>query len=78
MVYGNKTVTYPNYDIAKLNPELPEDIKNLDLGMEEIIPKIQPETNTPLFEDKKWLWGIMAVIIVILGWFSFKMMKEKG
>ena len=78
LVYGNKTVTYPNYDIAKLNPELPEDIKNLDLGMEEIIPKIQPETNTPLFEDKKWLWGIMAVIIVILGWFSFKMMKEKG
>jgi len=78
LVYGNKTVTYPNYDIAKLNPELPEDIKNLDLGMEEIIPKIQPETTTPLFEDKKWLWGIMAVIIVLLGWFSFKMMKEKS
>lgn len=77
LVYGNNTVNYPNYDIAKLNIDLPEDIKTLDLGMEEIIPKQQPKTVSPLFEDKKWLWGVMALIIILLGWFSFKMMKEK-
>jgi len=31
----------------------------------------------PLFKNKTWLWTIMAVIILLLGWFSIKMMNKK-
>jgi hypothetical protein len=31
----------------------------------------------PLFVNKNWLWVIMGAIILLLGWFSLKMIKER-
>jgi hypothetical protein len=31
----------------------------------------------PLFKNKAWLWAIMIIIILILGWFSVRMLKTK-
>jgi uncharacterized membrane protein len=49
----------------------------LQLGDEQIIGKAVSNKRAPLFQDKLWLWGIMALIILILGWFSVKMIKKK-
>ncbi|MCL5246988.1 DUF3999 family protein [Cellulophaga sp. 20_2_10] len=77
LTYGNKRAYAPNYDIAKLNLKMPDIINQLTLGNQQTIAKKEKAVQEPLFENKLWLWGIMAVIMVIIGWFSYKMLSKK-
>jgi hypothetical protein len=52
-------------------------LSEVTLGEEQVIPKTPVPVVKPLFENKIWLWAIMAVIILLLGWFSVKMMRAK-
>jgi hypothetical protein len=36
------------------------------------------EKMAPLFENRIWLWSIMALMIGVLGFFTLRMMKGKG
>jgi hypothetical protein len=75
LYYGKPTSQTPNYDINRFANSIPSNLKNLTLGNEITFEKVIGETTKPLFENKLWLWAIMALIIGILGWFSLKMMK---
>jgi hypothetical protein len=81
MVYGNDLAYKPDYDIEKFKYKIPSPLKELALGNEESISaKIsgkELEVTVPLFQSKTWLWAVMIVIIVILGWFSIRMIKKK-
>lgn len=77
LVYGNKNAYAPRYDLQQTGFELPAIAPNLTLGKEEKIAKPTALTQAPLFENKWWLWGIMGVIILVLGGATLKMMKEK-
>ncbi|UZR98771.1 DUF3999 family protein [Chondrinema litorale] len=76
LVYGQEYLSSPEYDIARFEENVPEDLQSINLGSEEIIPKEQPEPVSPLFISKTWLWAIMLIIIAVLGWFSVRMMKS--
>jgi hypothetical protein len=78
LYYGNKGATQPDYDIAKFKDKIPADSKELTLGPEEAIAQPAAIKVKPLFENKAWLWGIMLLIIALLGWFSVKMMRGKA
>jgi hypothetical protein len=73
LVYGNKNVSSPRYDLALIKEQRPKDAPFVDLGTvtkhhvdEVIIPE----------KDRSWiLWSVMAVAIVLLGGFTLKMMK---
>jgi len=43
-----------------------------------LIPKKEEMKSKPLFESNYWLWGIMFLIIVILGYFSIKMLSKNN
>jgi len=43
----------------------------------EKLPKKEKPTKEPLFKDKGWLWGVMILIICILGFFSHRMLSTK-
>ena len=77
LVYGNKAATQARYDIERFTDNIPEALPALSMGQAIKIAKAEEVKSAPLFENKAWLWGIMAVIIVLLGWFSFKMMKKE-
>jgi hypothetical protein len=81
LVYGNDLVYKPYYDIEKFRYRIPSPLKELALGNEESISeKIseeEMEVTVPLFQSKTWLWVVMIVIILILGWFSIRMIKKK-
>ncbi len=77
LTYGNKKAYAPNYDIANLNLEMPENINQLSLGKQQTIAKKENTIQKPLFENKLWLWSIMGVLMVIIGWFSYKMLSKK-
>ena len=76
MVYGNDAGISPNYDIHRFKNNVPENIITLNIEDEQIIPKIKKEAIHPIFENEKWLWAIMIMIIAVLGWFSIIMIRK--
>ncbi|HCT30444.1 MAG TPA: DUF3999 domain-containing protein [Bacteroidales bacterium] len=77
IIYGNKNAFAPSYDIALFTDKIPATLSALNLGDEQYIGKEERQKSHPLFQNKMWLWGIMLVIIVLLGWFSIRMIKHK-
>ncbi|ARN77241.1 hypothetical protein BST97_04175 [Nonlabens spongiae] len=76
LTYGNQDASSPYYDIQRFDNKIPEDLSILELGNEQTISKQKSKTASPLFENQSWLWIVMALIIGVLGWFSFRMMKK--
>jgi hypothetical protein len=76
LVYGDNNTTRPDYDIELFRSKIPTTIKEITLGNEERIIKKELPGISPLFQNKIWLWIILTVIILLLGWFSLKMIKK--
>lgn len=77
LLYGNATASAPNYDIAVFQNKIPANLTEVSFGNELNINGKEEKKVEPLFQNKNWLWAIMAVIIAVLGWFSFKMLSSK-
>src|SRR5690606_32794202 len=76
--YGNDNARLPQYDLEKFRSQIVNEPKStVSLSEEMVVPKIEKVQQKPLFESKLWLWGIMILIIIILGYFSFKMLSKK-
>ena len=76
LVYGNKKAHVPNYDISRFSAQIPSNPKILKLGAEEKVAIQNDDLPSELFENSWWMWSIMVFIILILGWFSFKMIRS--
>lgn len=76
LVYGNKNASKPKYDIGRFVNKVPEMLTLVELGDEQTIDKEETLEKEPLFENKAWLWAIMTAIILVLGWFSVKMIRN--
>lgn len=74
LYYGNQNSFAPSYDAYYFNNV---EKNNVSLSEEIAIPKKEEIVQKPLFENKLWLWGIMILIIGILGYFSLKMISKK-
>lgn len=77
LLYGNANASLPKYDIAHFQDNLPEKISHVELGVEEKIDRAKSEDKKPLFENKLWLWAILIFIIILLGFFTLKMIKSE-
>lgn len=78
LVYGNKTTPRPNYDINHFLDQVPQTLMALELDKERVVVKEEVVVNGPLFKNKAWLWGIMVVIILLLGWFSLIVLRKSS
>lgn len=76
LVYGKSSARLPNYDITKFETKVPEHLKALKVGTEELISKPKKVTVKPLFENSYWLWGIIGVAILIIGGFTLRMLQK--
>ncbi len=76
LTYGNKEAAKPSYDIGRFEENIPLTLTALELGDEQKIQKAGVSATSPLFENKGWLWAVMAVIMLTLGWFSVRMMRK--
>lgn len=77
LVYGNSKAEKPSYDLGFFTDKIPAALTALVLGDEQKRQKELPVMPEPLFKNKAWLWAVMVVIIVLLGWFSLKMIRGK-
>jgi len=76
LTYGNNNAQRPNYDIDRFADKVPMTLTALKLGNELSFEKEKAPMSTPLFKNTTWLWIIMGLIILVLGWFSIKMMRK--
>ncbi len=77
LVYGKKNAQSPQYDIQQITPSIPKNVPSLDLGEVQEILKPKKNIKKPLFESKVWLWMVMGIIILVLGWFTLRMMAKR-
>lgn len=76
LTYGNINARKPKYDIDRFTNKIPETLTRVEFGDEQTIEKEGILMTEPLFKNKSWLWIIMTVIILVLGWFSIKMIRK--
>ena len=76
LYYGYKNATAPSYELKNFESKIPIGITALNIGDEEQNSTFITKRENPLFENKIWLWGLMALIIGLLGFFAFKMLKN--
>ena len=74
LVYGDKTLKSPRYDIVNFKDKIPEQIPELGIGKQLKLKEVKNEEE-PLLTNQWWLWGILIVLIAILGGFTFSMIK---
>ncbi|MCW3789184.1 discoidin domain-containing protein [Plebeiibacterium sediminum] len=75
LCYGKKWESKPDYDIVNFKNQIPENIKPIPVGKEEVINIHNNRIVKPLF-NKYWLWAIMFVIILLLGWSSKQLINK--
>ncbi len=74
LCYGRADARRPSYDIARFKENIPDALDTLTPGEERALPK-KEEKSPALFESSAWLWLALGLIMVLLGWFSVKMMR---
>jgi len=73
LLYGNASAQHPSYDINYFKENIPTILSLLTLGETTVVQK-DNKPKSALFENQAFLWGIMGIVILILGWFSLKML----
>lgn len=77
LYYGKKEAIAPSYELKNFENKIPMGMTALIVGEEK--PNLAfaaPKIEKPLFENKLWLWCLMGVIISLLGFFAYKMLKS--
>ncbi len=75
LVYGNKKINKPRYDVTVFSDRIPEQIREVQLGEETVIPAT-PLVDKSLLKNKLWLWLAICGIMAVLGYFTIKMMRS--
>jgi len=76
LVYGNKAAMTPQYDIDNFKSNIPNEIIALKVGDEDVNHLSNNMVELPMFMNKNVLWAVMILIILVLGGFSWKMLKN--
>lgn len=76
LTYGNKTASFPNYDIIRFEENIPTNARFIPVGGEEEIIETKATTQEPLFKNKNWLWLILGIIILVIGFSMVRMLKK--
>ncbi|ATA93844.1 hypothetical protein CGC54_05590 [Capnocytophaga canimorsus] len=77
LVYGKVNDYQPDYDISRFMQNIPADIASVALGGIERLRQSKNENTVLATNNKNWLWGIVVFMVVLLFYFSFKMLREK-
>ena len=74
--YGKANDNAPTYDLIHFKEKIPATISETNYGTEEVSMPPKATKNT-LIKNKNWLWVAMSSIILLIGFFSLKMLKKE-
>lgn len=73
LFYDNPTIHKPNYDIANFSSYIPDSLQFANLKNENIVIISHKDS---LITNELWLWIILVIVILIMGYFTLKMIKK--
>jgi hypothetical protein len=76
LYYGNHNAEAPIYELKNFENKIPISLSSLQISEPQNNPRFIVKVTKPLFEHKAWLWSLMGIIILLLGFFAYKMLKE--
>jgi len=76
LVYGKENDNSPNYDLIHFKDKIPNELSVVDYGTEQV-KLISIDKPEQLIKSKMWLWIVMAVVLVIIGYFALSMLKKE-
>ena len=76
LTYGRANDNAPTYDLVHFKEKIPDSICELNYGHEQSVLHAATTKNV-IVENKNWLWIAMGAIILLIGFFSFKMLKKE-
>ncbi len=74
LVYGKQKDEQPSYDLNHFK-SLIDVVSSVELGNEIKIPHAVAAVQKPLFNNKMWIWVALIICILLIGLFTFKLMK---
>jgi hypothetical protein len=77
LLYGDRLAQKPIYDLARFQDQIPELIPQSSLGPEGLWYQGRLSTQQAIFENKFWLYSLMTVIALMLGGFTWTMLKKR-
>ena len=77
LAVGNKNENIPSYDITSFKNNIPEVLNEINVGKLLKIKKEEFSKSSPILPFPKYvLWIILLSVIIVLGFFTFKMFKK--
>lgn len=76
LTYGKENDNAPTYDLVHFKEKIPKSISAIDFGIEEVSLSATATKNA-IIKNKNWLWIAMSSIILLIGFFSLKMLKKE-
>lgn len=77
MNYGNKSLPAPQYDIAAFVPTAKDSFFTVVAGNASSLMPTTATTEPNFLSSPTFLWIVMGLIIIVLGWFSLSMIKNR-
>jgi hypothetical protein len=74
IAFKNDVIRAPNYDLNNFRDNVPQDIPLAKIGKQ--MPRSIETKETPSEPSDWWLWLILIPAVLLMGWFSVKMMKS--
>ncbi len=75
---GNDTLPAPVYDLVYFKDKIPADAPVISSGsVKDISVTVEiAEPEIPFFKDKRFIWGALGLVALLLGFMSFRMLRE--
>lgn len=77
LVYGNLHANLPRYDIGRFANQILVQLDSVLIGNEVKISYKESVSSSPFTLHRIWLWVVMAIVILLIGWFTLKMINSK-
>lgn len=79
LTFGTPSLAMPDYDIQFFKDKAAGTLAVLKTSSPTLVPaKIQPPVPEPFFRDTRFIWAAIIVVIGVLGYFTYVMMKENN
>lgn len=77
LVYGKKDATAPEYDLENLRDRIPQQITAIRVQGTAISRDTSMPPAQTLQLKQYWLWIAIVSVILVLGWFTLRMMSQR-
>ncbi len=77
LLYGKAGERGPAYDLVHFKEKIPTQLSEITYGAEQLVSISVLQSQSTLISNKNWLWAAMGAIMLVIGVFSYRMLKNE-